>query len=381
MGIVSVILLTGCSETQDQGTNSVGKNTPKSTQTQTVKIGLIIPMSGDGAAYGEELKRVFDYELPIVNKQYLDKGYQFQLIYEDGKCSGSDSATAFQKLTDVDGVKFIMGGLCSSESFGFTSLLSDKNVIALSAWSSNQDLEGKSPNFFSLSYSDDGNAKGMADELGKYSKIALINEQNDYNEGIKKNVEKTLKEKYPSATIVDDEVFPKGATDFRNILEKIKSSQPEVLFINSNVGVTAEALIKQLAEMKDWSVPKVAGFNLMGDTVLKISPQTLEGTITVDAPKINTAEFQDAMNKIVATKGKLDNLGNYYTASSIDGLNILAKVISDSNGDASAVQKELSTGTFSGYLGDNLSFNGKTFVQGIGVAKYVIKDGKVVLLK
>ena len=376
-GIASAIILAGCADV-NTSPQTATPATPKSAQTQTVKIGFVGPLSGPAAAVGEQMKKVLDYALPTVNKKYLDKGYQFELIYEDGKCSGGDSATAFQKLTDVDGVKFIIGGACSSESLGFAPLLVDKKVVAVSALSSSPDLEGKSPNLFSLSYSDDGNAKVMADQLGKYSKIAMINEQNDYNEAIRKNVEKNLKEKYPSATIVDNEKFPKGSTDFRNILAKIKAAKPDVLFINSNVGTTSEALIKQLAEIKDWNVEKVAGINMMGDNVLKIAPQTLEGTIIVDAPKINTAEFLDLMNKIIAEKGKLDDIGNYYVAATLDDLNIMAQVISENNNNVPAVQGALSTQTFSGYLGNNLMFGGKTFVQGIGVAKFVIKDGKVV---
>src|SRR5437868_99394 len=73
----------------------------------TVKIGVLSPLSGDAAAYGQEIQKVLNYTLSKVN---AESGTKIELDYEDSKCSGSDAVAAFQKLTDVDGVKIIIGG-------------------------------------------------------------------------------------------------------------------------------------------------------------------------------------------------------------------------------------------------------------------------------
>lgn len=361
---LSIALLSGCSKT---GNEAAGK---------TVKIGVIAPMSGDAAAFGEEKKALLDFLLADVNAEYKEKGYQFELVYEDGKCSGQDSVTAFQKLTDIDGVSFIIGGICSSETLGFAPLLEDKNVIAFSATSSSPELEGKSKNLFSLSYNDNVTAEGIASELGKYKKVAFISEQNDYNQALKKGVESVLAEKYPDTEIVVNEEFSKGNTEFRNPIQKIKNSGAEALLINPNAGVTAEALVKQMGEVKDWNIAKVGPFPAMTANVIAAAPEVTEGAAVFDAPGIDSPEFKALMEKITAANLQVGTLGNYYTASIHDSLQLAAEIISQTQ-DAVTARDMLRNGTFSGIIG-KIEFGDSVFVKNIGTSKYVITNSELV---
>jgi len=49
-------------------------------------------------------------------------GIQIQLIIEDGKCDGKDATSAAQKLVNVDNVKIILGGVCSSETLAASKI-------------------------------------------------------------------------------------------------------------------------------------------------------------------------------------------------------------------------------------------------------------------
>lgn len=367
--VFTLLVFTGCSLEPSQGGVASSK---------TYTLGVIIPLTGDAAAYGEEVKHVLDYEIEIINESLASSGVQFELLYEDGRCDGASAVMAFQKLTDVDGVEAIIGGICSSESLGIAPLLKDKGIVAVSGWSSNPELEGKSTHFFSLSYSDDGVGKGVAEELSQYKKVAFLTEQNDYNYGITNTALEALSENYSDVQIVAQEEFSKGNTDFRNQLQKLKASDAEAIFLNPNVGVTAEALVKQFAEIQDWNVQLVSIFSLKTPEVIGLVPEALEGTVIVDAPAVNTSEFVAYQDKIIAAKGSLSNLGSYYVASSLDVLHLLTDLIVETDSDTEAIQKALALRSFSGYLG-NIRFAGHTFVQGVGVARFVISGGEVVL--
>lgn len=349
-------------------------NSELKTVNANYRIGVIVPLSGPAAAYGEQMKRIFDYRLAEMEKAGWPNG-RFELKYEDGKCDGNPAATALQKLTDVDDIHFIIGGACSSESLGMAPLLVSKNAVAISPTSSNPELEGKSPNFFSLSYSDKLIGENLADELGKFKKVALISEQNDYNQGIKRVVESVLAEKYPGTQVVANEEFPKGATDMRNSLDKIKNADPEAVLLNPNVGVTTEVLLKQLAEIRDWKPQLVSIQGYLSADIIKVAPETLEGMIVIDAPKVNDAEFLSVYDAVTAQYGTLGDLGNFYAATTFDGFNILTKTIGEAQGDVAKVQQALSTQSFDGYVG-TVSFGGKTYAQGIRAAKFVIRSGK-----
>ncbi len=358
---LGALVLSGCASTQN------GDLT-------TVKIGVISPLSGDAAAYGTELQRLLDYTLPSINEAAKEQGYEFELVYEDGRCNGSESTAAFQKLSELDGIEYFIGGVCSSESFAIAPLLEESGAVAVSPASSNPDLEGISPNFFTLSYSDADVSLGIAEELAKFKKVAIISEQNDFNIGLHDNVVAAL-EGNSNVEFVADESFAKGGTDFRNLLQKVKAANPEVVFFNSNPGVTSSALVKQYAEL-DWDVAKVSHFALLTPEIAALAPEKMEGTIIVDTPAVDDAAFNTVHSAIVAEKGTLDNFGKFYSATSLDALSILTQAIMEHDGEVSDIVEDLSEGTFAGYLG-SISFDGKTFVQGIDTAKFTITNGTI----
>ena len=94
---------------------SVGNPSSSGTSSGTVaselpvyRIGVIAPLTGAAAAYGEQEKRILDFEAEQINKESEKNGYIIKLSYEDGKCDGAAASAAFQKFTDVDGIKVIL---------------------------------------------------------------------------------------------------------------------------------------------------------------------------------------------------------------------------------------------------------------------------------
>ncbi|RJP45956.1 ABC transporter substrate-binding protein, partial [Candidatus Parcubacteria bacterium] len=339
-----------------------------------VKIGFIGPLSGDAAAYGEEMQKVLRYRLAEIN---AERGTKFEVAYEDGKCSGSDSVSAFQKLTDIDGVKIIIGGACSSETLGIAPLTKDGRTLVVSALSSNPAIEGASPWVFSTSYTDQVIGETLAQAMSTFSKVAIISEQNDYNIGVKTVWERKIAE-YPDVRVVANEVFPKGGSDFRNLLAKVRQAAPEAVFLNPNVGVTANNLLRQLAEMKDWTGYKlVSQIAYLADDTRTAVGDFAEGMTIVDAPNLTDPAFLAYKAEIEKTEGPVPNLGNYYTASTIDTVDILTSLIRELGNDHNVVRDALASRTFRGYLGE-IYFGGRSFKQGSEGAVYVVENGKAV---
>jgi len=361
LALIGVFALSACNPRTEMANSNV------------IKIGVIGPMSGDAAGYGEESQRVLDYTLPLLNERVQDQGYRFELVYEDGQCDGVAAASAFQKLLDVDRVSFVIGGFCSSESLAIAPLLKEDNALAISAGSSNPALEGLNPNFFSLSYSDADAGVEIAHQLSQYDKVALLTEQNDYNLGLRDVVQKNLSES--ASQVVLNEEFAKGGTEFRNQLQKIKNSGAEVVFLSPNAGATAASMVRQLAEIQDWSLPVVSQASFLSEDVYGVAPDFMTAHATVvDAPQVTDPAFQAYSDAIVASKGTLNNLGSYYTASYADALNILADVIIASKGDVKTARDMISSGNFKGFVGD-IHFGGHTFVQNIPTAVFKFQDG------
>lgn len=342
-----------------------------------IKIGFIAPLTGDAAAIGEQFKRVVDYRVADINSKAKEGEPKFEAAFEDGQCSGSVAVNAFQKLTDVSGVKFI-STLCSTETLTIAPLANEKKVVLLSPISSNPKVEDQGPFTFSLSYSDKKTTEDMAKAASAYKRVAIISEQADYNIGIRDGVTEFLKQ-YPSVSVVASETLPKGTTDFRSALAKIRATSPDAVILNPFLGATAENLIKQLAEMKTWTGYKlITTFVYLSDNARAAVGNFTEGMIVVDVPTLTAPDFVALSTKIETEKGTLKDLGNYYTASTIDTVDLLTSLIAKFGNDPVAVQKELSTGSFKGFIGD-INFGGNNFVRFDLSGTYIIKDGKAAL--
>ncbi|MBT4936831.1 ABC transporter substrate-binding protein [Candidatus Peregrinibacteria bacterium] len=340
----------------------------------TIKIGAVMPLSGDASAYGIEPQRIFNYQIEKINAV---SEQQFELIYEDGKCSGNDAVSGFQKLTDIDAVKFVIGGFCSSETLAMAPLAENKNVLLMSPGSSNPSIEGLDDNIFTYSYSDELIGAGLATEAKVFKKVAIITEQNDFNIGVKdvfmKNIEGSEVE------IVTNEIFPKGESDFRNVLEKITKSNPEAVILNANIGITAENLLRQAAEIPGWKdYQLISQVSHLPDATRESVGDFAEGMIIIDAPSLSSESLKAEISHITESKGTLDTLGAYYTAATLDDLNILTSLLTEFGEDVDAVKEALRERTFKGYISDEIYFGGHNFVQNVSAGKYMVEGGKAV---
>jgi branched-chain amino acid transport system substrate-binding protein len=341
-----------------------------------VKIGVISPLSGDAASYGEQMSKILETHINVVNEKAKAKKYKFELVQEDGKCTGSTAVSAYQKLKDIDGVQFMIAGFCSSESLAIAPLTKYGDVLALSPSSSNPDIEGASPYLYSLSYSDEVTGATLAELMGKYKKVAIITEQIDYSIGIKNVFEREMVQN-GNTKIVANEIFPTGATDVRNLLEKIKQSNPDAILLNPMGGTTAKTLTRQFAEITDWGdVDLYGGIAYIEEETLKIAPNVTNGMTVVDSPNLTNKDLLEIKANIEKEKGSLSSLGVFFTASSMDALNILSDAIIENGENVDAVKTALTSKKLNGYVGE-IDFTNGNFA-GIKGGVYTIINSKPV---
>ncbi len=215
----------------------------------TYKIGFIAPLSGDAAVYGEPGRNIVQLAVEEINAAGGVNGKRLEMVYEDGKCNGKDSASAAQKLVNVDKVQIIIGGFCSSESLASIPVAESAKVVLFSPGSSSPDLTGKSPYFFRDYPSDASQGKVLAEvayNQKNWRKVAFIQEQLDYPLGIYKAFSSTFQ---GLGGTVTKEEFPSATTDFRSILAKIKSQKPDAIFVDTQTPAGSDRILKQMSEL------------------------------------------------------------------------------------------------------------------------------------
>lgn len=219
----------------------------KTDNQKVVKIGFIAPQTGDAASYGEYATKAFKLAVDDFNSEHSN--LRFEVIYEDGKCSASESVSAINKLKNIDEVQYSIGGFCSSETLGMAPIAEDNKMILFTPGSGSPDITNAGDYIFRNLASDDYTAKEIAQIAIENSnnQIAIISENTDYPQALRNAFKEYYKNK--GGEVLIDETFNSGSTDFRTIITKAKSANVKSVYLVVQSYKTSAPLLKQMTEL------------------------------------------------------------------------------------------------------------------------------------
>ncbi|KKU13099.1 MAG: Receptor family ligand-binding protein [Parcubacteria group bacterium GW2011_GWC2_45_7] len=337
--------------------------------TEPIKIGLVAPMTGEGASYGEAAFGGAMLAVKEINDAGGINGRKVELIVEDDRCS-SAGANAINKLVNVDKVTAIVGPVCSSSAGPGVPIAQSAGTPVILIGASAPDLTKVGDYIFRNYPSDALQGKFAADfvynTLGK-RKTAVIFVKNDWGQGIR-NV---FIERYKQlgGEIVYDEGVLQDATDLRTQITKAKAANPEVLYfpVYPQNGVAGLKQIKQLG----LTATVVGGDAFIEESILKL-PEA-EGVLIMEGKTNNPDDFQ-AKVKQVSNKSI-----NIITPYAYDAVKIFAKVIEKVGTDQKAIRDELARTVYRYSIAvPVVEFDANGDLKVAEVAVKVIQGGKTV---
>ncbi len=118
------------------------------------RIGVMESLTGTGETYGTVANQAKLMAVDEINAAGGINGRPLELIVEDSRCNAQDAIAAFHKLTDVDGLKIILGTSCSGAMLGAAPLAEAAGVILFSGLASNPDIANAGDYIFRTQISD-----------------------------------------------------------------------------------------------------------------------------------------------------------------------------------------------------------------------------------
>ena len=228
-------------------------------ESDTIAIGGIFPLSGDVAVYGVECKKGIDLAIDEINEAGGVNGKKLVLIGEDDEGKPDKSVNAFKKLTTKDKVKFIIGSLTSGCVQAVTTLAQAGRVIQIAPAATSPAITDAGDYIFRACFIDpfQGTVGGKfaTDTLGAKRAAVLYDIQNDYSVGLEENFVKAFET--GGGTVVARESYSTGDKDFNAQLTKIKNAAPDVVYIPDYYGTVA--LIARQLRMQGITTPIVGG--------------------------------------------------------------------------------------------------------------------------
>lgn len=342
-----------------------------------IKIGVITPLTGDVASWGEMQKRATELAIEEINSAGGINGRNVSVIYEDDRADPKEGVNAFKKLAEVDKVPIVVGAPASGVTLAVAPIANQDNVVLLSSGSTATDVGKAGPYVFRIMPSDEVQSSIMADwawDLG-YKKVAVIYVKNSWGQGLMEAFTKDFPVK--GGTIVTIEAADPDASDFRTQLTKIKSLNPDAIYAPL-YSKGAGLMIKQAREIG--LKQQILGADVYGfPELIQAGGTAVEGVLYTTFGEYHGAEYQAFAKKYKekygidvetyatycydAFKIAIEAIKKIPDGKEINGLNIRDALLSISN--------------YRGVTGLS-DFNGKNSASGKTFDKMMVKGGKFV---
>ena len=350
VGLLSILALAATACGEDDG---------------TFKIGVMESLTGPGETYGTVANQAKQLAVDEINDAGGIDGHMIELVVEDSKCSAQDAITAYNKLTDVEGIKIILGTSCSGAMLGAAPLAEEDGVVMFSGLATNPDIAEAGDYIFRTSMSDAqlGIDTGNLLWADGIRTLATINEATDYAEGVRR--ESVAQFEKRGGQVVGEERYPTDTTDFRSQLTKLINANPDALHVAAQAEFSGGTIVKQAREL-GFDGPIYSDVVVVGATALEIAGDAATGVKAV------TADLDPANNKASdVLKNFREKYGvvtlPWYLGSAYDDVYITAECLKETGDDqdADGFRDCLYDITWSGAIGDSYSFDSKGEVVGL----------------
>jgi branched-chain amino acid transport system substrate-binding protein len=202
-----------------------------------IKVANLSPLSGPVPTFGTSTTNGFNMAVEEWNAKGGVLGMKIVPVVEDSQCTADPAVNAANKVIDQDGVKYIIGEVCSSASIPISLIAEEKKVVQISPTSTNPNVtlnvDGSTKKYvFRACFIDPFQGLVMAKfatDKGFKKAFIMADQGNDYVRGLADAFEASFVSF--GGTVVGKENYTGTDTDFSAILTKVAASGAEVLWL------------------------------------------------------------------------------------------------------------------------------------------------------
>jgi branched-chain amino acid transport system substrate-binding protein len=296
-----------------------------------IKIGANLELSGGVASYGRSVADGAELAFEEINKKGGINGKKLKLVKVDNKSDAAEATNGAIKLISQDKVVAIIGAATSTNTLAQVQVAQDNKIPLITPTGTNPTItnkDGKVNEYvFRACFIDPFQgtvaAKFALDELKVKNAAVIIDTSSDYSKGLASAFKKSFEEN--GGKIVAEEAYVAKDTDFRATLTRIKSANPEFIFLPGyyeEVGL----IVKQAREL-GIKVPIMGGDGWDSPTLVEIAgPEALNNTFITNHYSANDPDSK-IQDFVKAFKAKYNKTPDGFAALGYDTAYFLADAI------------------------------------------------------
>jgi branched-chain amino acid transport system substrate-binding protein len=299
---------------------------------ETVKIGLVIAMTGQQASTGKQIKAAVD----LYMKEHGDTvaGKKIQVILRDSGSVPDNSKRLSQELIVNDKVSVLAGFEVTPAAMVVAPLATEAKVVELVMAAGTSVITERSPYIARTSFTLPQSSVIIADYALKNNLKKVVTMVSDFAPGA--DAEKSFSEQFKAGggTVLEAIKVPLANPDFAPFLQRAADAKPEAIFIFVPSGQGA-TFMKQYAER---GLDK-AGIKIIGPgdvTDDDLLPQMGDAVLGVVTAHMYSADHPSAMNKkYVEAFTKANNFRpNFMSVGGYDGMHLIYEALKKTGGKA-----------------------------------------------
>ena len=264
-----------------------------------IKLGIIAPISGSVATYGQSNLDGIKLAVKEVNAAGGVLKKQVTLDVEDDQGKPDDAANAVQKLINEDQVDALIGAVTSSCTLAAGQIAQSQGVPMIAGPSTADNIGDIGEYVSRVCFKDSDQGKAIAsfvvNKLQKKNAAVLYDVASDYSKGLAE----IFKAKYQAlgGKLAAVETYSTNDTDFSAQITKLKATNPDVIFLPDYYNTVG--LIAQQIKQQGINATLIGGDGWESPDLFTIGGTAVEGAYfsthySSSAPSAETKKFVDA---------------------------------------------------------------------------------------
>jgi branched-chain amino acid transport system substrate-binding protein len=285
------------------------------------KIGFIGPMTGDNSNYGVLSNNSAKLAVEQFNATGgFDGKIKVTLVTEDSEGGSEKGLSAIEKLSSSDKIVGLIGPVFTGVAFAVGERVQNEGIVMLSPSATHADITAIGDYVFRTVVSDglQGEVAGtyFAEKLG-YKTIGVLYAKNDYSQGLYEGMTASFEANGGRVTIAES--FNVGDKDFKTQLTKIRSANPEAIYIPNYTAEMAQ-ILEQAAQL-GMRIPFLSCDGFSNPDIYNLAGDFTDGVIYVGPAKVKESP---SYAKFVADYTAKYGVGpDSFATNAFDGTNIL----------------------------------------------------------
>jgi branched-chain amino acid transport system substrate-binding protein len=295
----------------------------------TIKVGIVLPVTGPQAKFGEIEKLSFDMALEEINGGGGIKGKKLEFLIEDDTGRPEVGRSVVEKLITKDKVVMLGGGYSSSVTYAVAGVAQQNRIPFLVNTGSADKITEKGWDYiFRLNPPVSEYASGVETFLAEVVKpktAVILHENSLFGTKGAKAFKKTCEKL--GIKVLMSEGYEHGGIDYKPVLIQVKRLNPDIVYMISYI-MDASLVMRQSRELK--LTPKLFVGGAAGFTLPEFNQNAGKAANFVVSATLwhQVLPLPGAMNYYEAFKAKYNKETEYHGAEAYAAAYVIKDVLS-----------------------------------------------------